>query len=374
MKKLLLILPIVVCLGCSAKRDERYAKELVEQKLSLSGEVSAQRLGGGMSGALVFLVTNDSNKYVAKFFKNKRAGKREIYNTCIASDCGYGPKVYFSDASKGVLVYEYISGKKISLEDLQTDDLYLKLAHLLQNIHHGKKFQGTYDVFRRINRTIKESREKCKGHISLPKIEATLGIIQQALAHHTCAAPCHNDLFGGNIVFTNHECKAIDYGDAGENDPYYDVATVADYFSNETKETFFLTTYLGREPSSIEKAKFYLMKQVVLLKWMSDRLDNLSKDEMQQYDKLVLPPRDEFIKMCFEGKMDISKTEWALLDLKELVNEFLKNTTSIEFSAAVHSLTEIPSSSELTNSFTADEHLLIPCIHIKIPEMILKKH
>jgi thiamine kinase-like enzyme len=340
MKKILALLPILFCLGCSSKIDEHYAKELVEHELSLSGDLSAHRLGGGLSGSSVFLVTNDSNKYVVKFFKNKRAGEREIYNSCVASDCGYGPKVYFSDRSKGELICEYLSGRKISMQDLQSNELYTELAHLLQMIHCGEKFQGTYDVFRRINHTLQNNREECKSHIPMQKIEETVGAIQQALAHHICAAPCHNDLYGGNIVFAESGCRAIDYGDAGQNDPYYDMATVADYFPSETKETFFLTTYLGRAPSSIEKAKLCLMKQVVLVKWMCDRLDNLTAEQMQQYDKIKPLPKGEFFKVCFEGKLDLSKTEWVIQDLKVFLNEFLTNSSSIEFSQAITLLME----------------------------------
>lgn len=43
--------------------------------------------------------------------------------------------------------------------------------------------------------------------------------------------------------------------------------------------------------------------------------------------------------MCFEGKLDVGKTEWAILALKEQLNEFLTNSNSIEFSQAIATLT-----------------------------------
>lgn len=75
MKKFLLIVLMPLCLGCSSHIDEQQAKVYVAHKLSLSGKVSVCRLGGGLSGSAVFLVTDGSGKYVVKFFKNKRAGK-----------------------------------------------------------------------------------------------------------------------------------------------------------------------------------------------------------------------------------------------------------------------------------------------------------
>ena len=238
-----------------------------------------------------------------------------------------------------MFICEYLLGKKILVQDLDSDGLYEKLAHLLRKIHYGKNFQGTYDVFRRIGFIIQNSSEKCKEWPPLKKIETTVIEIQQTLARHTYAAPCHNDLYNGNIVFTEQECKAIDYGDAGQNDPYYDLATVAATFPNKAKEILFLTTCLGRPPSPVESAKFYLMKQIVLIKWMCDRLKDLSTEQMLQYDKTILPPKEELMRMYFEEELNMGKAECAILNLKDLVTEFLENSTSAEFTQSMTLLT-----------------------------------
>jgi hypothetical protein len=136
-----------------------------------------------------------------------------------------------------------------------------------------------------------------------------------------------------------NEFKAIDYEDAGLGDPYFDVAKVAIFYAKPIREKVLFTTYLGRKPSATENAKLYLMKQVVLIKMILDFLGRLSEKNVHQYG-LIKTPSTDFVRECFELKIDLSKSENSLKFLKALLTQVFSNFESQEFKDAVNVLSK----------------------------------
>lgn len=117
-----------LCFCESHTIDEEYAALVVKSELSLTGSVSAQALMGGYSGAKLFAVISDTQKYVIRFSADnvsQEVRQREIYNFKVASDEGYGPHVYYTDPFRGILIMEYLSSKIITTQDLQLDQFYV---------------------------------------------------------------------------------------------------------------------------------------------------------------------------------------------------------------------------------------------------------
>ncbi len=168
----------------------------------------------------------------------------------------------------------------------------------------------------------------------------SLSTIHQALLPHlTTNIPCHSDLHGGNLIFLGNEFKAVDYEDAGQGDPYFDVATVASYFySDSDHEKILIETYLGRQPSAAENAKFYLMKQVILLKWVFDWLKRVPAETIQKYGLITAPTFIDFVKEI--RSIDLSKPENGLLVLKTFFSQILDNFESQEFKNAIDVLSK----------------------------------
>jgi thiamine kinase-like enzyme len=325
--------------------DENYAAEVVKNKLSLSGSVTAKKLSGGFGDTINFIADDGLKKYVIRFMKNKSQCELETYNFKVASDCGYGPHVYHADSSQCFLIMEFLSGKKISYSDLQSEEIYKKLAHLLQKIHKGPVVKDSgFDFFKRINDVIQINKlDYCK-YVPLEKIENIMKVIHRTLLPFITLAPCHNDLHGGNLAFMESGIKAFDYGDAAQGDPYFDVATVVQIFCSFKKvnEDILFSTYLGRQPSDFDKAKLYLIKQIVLIKWACDSLCRLknSPEVIRKYGLIKAPSFVEFLRNLFAGKVDFSKPEDSLSQLKTLLNEVFVNFESQEFKDAVRTLNE----------------------------------
>jgi hypothetical protein len=193
------IVPLLLLL-CSCGThciDDKYAASVVKNALSISGNVTAQVLKGGLSGAPIFTVVTDSKKYVARFLEHKTKEERQQEISCLkaASEGGYGPHVDFADVDKAVVIIEYLQEQKISREQRQSDELYILLAKLLQKIHRGPKFETTINVFAKEHEHLQAVKEIIKAKKTegapIAKLEEILTNLHQALASHLTTAPCH---------------------------------------------------------------------------------------------------------------------------------------------------------------------------------------
>lgn len=335
--------------SCSASQeplptiDEKYAAAVVTESLQVQGAVMSQKLDGGLSEAKVFLVADNVRPYVVRFSKYKLQKNREAenYNSKIAADQGYGPRIYCADPSMGFVIMEYLPGTIITEQDLKSDHFYVSLASLLRKIHQGKCFKDNgFDLFKSIENYLETYMAKYGNYIPLARVEKIVGIIHQALLPHLTRAPCHNDLHCNNLIFFNNEFKAIDYDHAGPGDPYYDIAKVAWRFScDSVHENLLLATYLGRMPDAIEHAKLYLMKQMAAVraaKAIFNYLYKVSPECLYQYIEVETVSSSDLANFLLKFNLaGISKANVLAL-LKTLHNQIFDNFESVQFINALH--------------------------------------
>jgi hypothetical protein len=326
--------------------DEKYAAKVVKNALALSGTISAQKLAGGLGGAQLFRATDGLNDYVIRFVQSglpREHLEQRIYDLKVASDGGYGPHVYLSDPSRGWVIMEYLPNRPISHQELQSGQWDQALAHLLQKIHRGGVFTSEkLDVFEKISRDLNANKSKCSTIVSFAKIEQIVTAIRNAVAPHQTTAPTHNDLHKDNLRFWENECKAVDYDGAGPGDPYFDVATIANWVgfsAGQARENALFTQYLGRQPSAVEEARLYLMKQAVLLKWATGALTRLSPEHVHLYESIKASSIRDFERDgLFVGKVDLSKPEDDMQFLKALLKAVFENFDSPDFQQALNVL------------------------------------
>ena len=347
LRLVLVLLTIATLSSCSVSHrhiDEKYAAKIAKEALSLPDCFMAQKLNGG-SDASIFLVTDGTKKYVIKFLATGLHRESEIYNTNIASKKGCGPQVYSSDYVRGFVLMEYLSGKKVTTRDFQSEQFYGSLAHLLRKIHQGKTFKGcSYNIFERIDKEIQTNKARVGSDVPLTKMGHLVSVIRQALLPHLISTvPCHNDLHSGNLIFLENEFKAIDYGDAGQGDPFFDVAAIAQSIaslSTPEYEKKLLSIYLGREPSEVELAKLYLMKLIVSIRWFTTDLERIAPEIVHQFKSIKVPLLREIAKAELEGRIDRETPENKLNLLKAQLKDIFDHFESQGFRDALNILGE----------------------------------
>jgi thiamine kinase-like enzyme len=274
---ILRLLPIFTALYLSTACEPRLDPSVVDCKaaadaaqhvLAIHEPVTVRELHGGLSGAKLFLVTANSKSYVLRFSSSTHLDPNEIACLQIASDTGYGPRLYAIDPDQRYVIMEYITPHPISKEDRSSKQLYQALGEVVSKIHHGPNFSEHQPIFTIIKHDIEHLKNRPSLHNLATRMEKSFSVVQKALAPVTTKAPCHNDLNPNNTLYTGSSFKIIDYELAGQDDPYFDLATVIQFNClNPEDEKELLHGYLGRDMIAKEKARLYVMKQAVRIRF-----------------------------------------------------------------------------------------------------------
>ena len=160
---------------------------------------------------------------------NSRIAEAQIQRT--ASDAGLAGDVLF--VSENVLMTEYVEGVVWSLDCLEHEENLESLAGALRRLHALPLTGRTFDMksaARAYAKVISSSRAD-KVNECLRKIDAG------PRPHNLCC--CHNDLVVENIINTP-ETRFLDWEYACDNDPFFDLATIAAHHKMTPEQSDYL--------------------------------------------------------------------------------------------------------------------------------------
>lgn len=317
--------------------NEQSVACLVKDALNITGALTVKKLNGGLSGAQLFTAQTDQATYVVRLLEHKPLEKREaeIEALCIASERGYGPHVYAAESTRAIVVMEYLAHQRPTDAQWEPERLYVELGTLVRQLHTGPRLKKTLNVFDRVRKMITGLAATGYSDPALVSVEQILKKIELAVAPHATEAPCHNDLTPNNLLFVERQFKLIDYETAAQADPYFDLATVAVFccFTPKHEDGFF-AAYLGRQPSSEERARLYLMKQFVLINYALIALSK-SPAKMSIDDGAMALTCEEALRAFRDGIL--SPTQRHVF-ATALFAEVLSQTTSHKFDDAIELL------------------------------------
>ncbi len=179
-------------------------------------------LHGGLSNR-TYLVSKDDARAVLKIDDepraaplNSRQSEARIQSSAAAAGLA-GSVLYFDDSC---LLTEYVEGRAWRAEDLRDEARLQQLGQRLRQLHSlplsGRTFDAS-DAARLYLRTIKSDDTE--------QLERCVHIIDSMPAPMNLSL-CHNDLVVGNLIDAG-QIMFIDWEYACDNDPFFDLATVA---------------------------------------------------------------------------------------------------------------------------------------------------
>jgi thiamine kinase-like enzyme len=153
---------------------------------------------------------------------------------------------------------------------------------------------------------------------------------------HPDLVSSHNDLFKpDNILFDGQRVWLVDWEAAFLNDRYADLAVVANLLvANAAEERNFLREYFGQEPDEYQRARFFLMQQLVHTFYALVFLLIGSAGEPLDRSEAVPESRD-FHRRMWTGEINLSDKHMKVVYGRVHLERLLGNARQPRFNEAL---------------------------------------
>lgn len=214
-------------------------------KITADGESFVLRMGGNET----------------KFLGIDRAVEYECSR--LASQIGVAPDPVAFLAPEGFILARFISGKRMSAEEIGTEENIKRVLESMKAYHALEKFPGFFSPFR----VAEEYRKTAESfNVKLPAkmdwyLEKSNEIEKAMYAREPLTLrPCHNDLLNGNFIDDGTRIRILDWEYAGMGDIFFDLGNFAvQHEFTVEQDAILLKTYFGN-PTDSQRAHQKLMK------------------------------------------------------------------------------------------------------------------
>lgn len=319
--------------------DQLFGRVVEELNLVTGGRGTSKILQFKVQGKPYLLRVTDETR--PAFFIDTLS---EVQNMLTVNDLNVAPKLHHSNAKSGVIIMEYIHNVRLTPQMLNNQSesqiIYRELAQALRNLHSGPKFTNKpTDVFRNLETLAEEANLAFVPPFAREALSTILSL-EKVLRDHMESAPCHLDIHSNNVLYSGEKIYLIDWELSANSDPYVDLALASMFFVfDKEKEGIFLRNYFSGAPTSTQKAKFFLMKQVTLCLYsfrLLRRVAGIGKVDLSQERKEIsLPNYRDFILENYNGCSKSFTTEELKLFPFMFLRELTSNLKSSQFQESI---------------------------------------
>ena len=305
-----------------------------------------RKMASGLSSDLVFRIVVHGSPFLLRIM----TGRNEINDpvrifTCmkLAADAGLAPRILYSNAEDGIAILDFVEAVSFPL----TQALVL-LPQTLRRLHGLPPFPKAFNYVTAHNGFIWKFRKA--NLLPQEEIEDVFTLYEQLCAVYPRVdadmVSSHMDLKPENILFDGQRVWLIDWMAAALNDRFFDLAIVANFVvTNDADELTYLEQYFGRLPDEYQRARFFLMRQVLHMFAAAVFLSLSSAGKPINLSE-ELPSFRAFHERIWAGKVDLAdnhlKVVYAMVHWKQL----LRNTRQTRFSEALRIVSDRDGRSE----------------------------
>lgn len=194
--------------------------------------------------------------------------RRECQCAIAAGQSGVGPDVVVCLPDEGILVTRFIPGRHLSAGEMARPEILDRVVRSLHTCHAGPPCAGPFSPFRILEEYLGAARTSGApqpGDIGWMYDQAAA--IEAAVRRGTAIVrPCHNDLWGPNLIDDGERVRILDWEYAGVGDVYFDLANFAVHHAfAEAGDEALLRAYFGAV-SATGLARLGLLKVVAELR------------------------------------------------------------------------------------------------------------
>jgi thiamine kinase-like enzyme len=243
-------------------------KPLVERALREAFGVTEfediRELTAGLSSALIFRIVVKGQPYLLRIILRMDAiadPTRQIICMKAGEGAGIAPRIWYTSVEDRVIITDFVNAKPFpKAEALARVPATIRTLHALPPFPRTVNYLDAMDRFIenfRVANILPDSETadafELYGQIKevYPRVEADM-------------VSSHNDLKPENVLFDGERVWLVDWEAGFLNDRYLDLAVVGNFVAtNEEEEKTFLRGYFGVEPTEYQRARFYLMRQIL---------------------------------------------------------------------------------------------------------------
>jgi hypothetical protein len=223
-----------------------------------------QRMTKGLSSDLVFRIVVAGSPYLLRVMtrSDEYMDPVRIF-ACMnaAADAGVTPRVLYSNAADGVSITDFVEAVP-----LPEREALVRIPRLLRRVHALPPFPKTFNYVTTHKGFIWRFRNA--GLVPASQIEEIYPQYEQVCAVYprldSDMVSCHSDLKPENILFDGDRLWLVDWQAAFANDRYFDLAVASNFIvTGDADEGTYLENYFGQPPDDYQRARFFLMGQVV---------------------------------------------------------------------------------------------------------------
>jgi aminoglycoside phosphotransferase (APT) family kinase protein len=223
-----------------------------------------RRMLKGLSSDLVFRIVVQGSPYLLRIMTrmDERLDPVRIF-ACMsaAAAAGLTPRVRYSNAEDGVSITDFVEAVPFS-----ATQALVQLPGTLRRLHALPLFPKAFNYVTAHNGFIWRCR--AAGLLSRDEVEEVFNRYEQVCAAYprfdSDMVSCHSDLKPDNILFDGQRVWLVDWQAALLNDRYFDLAVAASFVTaGDADECTYLEQYFGQPPDEYQRARFFLMRQVV---------------------------------------------------------------------------------------------------------------
>jgi hypothetical protein len=181
--------------------------------------------------------------------------------TTAAAQAGVAPGVRYSNVDDGILITDLVEAVPFPVAEA-----LVRLPGTLQRLHALPPFPKAFNYVTAHNGFIWRLRQTPL--VPTDELEEVFTKYERVCAVYprldSDLVSCHMDLKPDNIVFDGHRVWLVNWNAAFVNDRYFDLSVAANFVvTDDADESTYLERYFGQPPDAYERARFFLMRQVV---------------------------------------------------------------------------------------------------------------
>jgi len=181
-----------------------------------------------------------------------------------ASSAGLAASIVHADIEHGILLLQYIEGRVWTSDDLVSPGNLEQVAHLLRSVHalplSGKKF----DTGLIVNTYLDNLLARPELHEVGLRCKTIIDGIEPALTY--CC--CHNDVVAANVI-AQPKLLLLDWEYACDNDPLFDLASLASYHAlDRAAIDTLLSAYVGGVDAALRERLGELIRLYAAMLWL----------------------------------------------------------------------------------------------------------